>query len=205
MTVPFLQFNQPANLSEVLIAQLVVLRDVGVPELLGIDRHQYYADGARLITNQCHWSKDSLVDVGLGQVMFSDSRIPVEFLREKTGIHSRIALSAYYPRPKTLLPKGISIFQFQPGEKFAHRSVDGAMTGFSESEQGGTIADGLLTSLYWGNHFLNEMNMIFPNSLAGDGRVATLSLNHGQPVIDSFPTNCYEAGFGCFTREKVQL
>lgn len=184
--VPRLTFvpAQPANLAEVLEAQIRRLIECGVPGEVGVDEAKFKDDAMKLAGEFVYSTE--LAGIGLDRVCIVHYGVRERFLAEAGSITLWNDPDKFTLFDGVTTPDGLWVVQGQFGPKYKNRKPCDIRAEHDQLEQLGVPKEGLTAFLYWSKELLRESYMDFPGAVSGYGYVPSLSLFGGGPELDDY-------------------
>ena len=182
--VPTLMFvpAQPANLTEVLEAQIRRLIDVGVPKEVGVEEAKFLDDAIATAAEFVY--SVELAAIQLDRVCFVHYDVRDRFLMEAGEIGEWTNPDKFTLFEGVTGPNGLRIIQGQFGPKYKNRKSRDIRQNHDALEQLGIPKEGLMTFLYWGEDLLRESYMDFPGAVSERSYVPCLCLYDETPVLN---------------------
>lgn len=163
--VPILKFvpDKPANLSEVLEAQVRRLIEIGAQKEVGVEEGKFLDDATRVVSEFVYSAKLAK-RTQLDRVWLMHYGVRDQHLAEAGGVHLIIKPEKYTLFDGAVLPNGLRVVQEQLGPKYNHCSPRDIRLSHDALEQLGLPVEGLTAFLYWGKKLLQESKMQFPGA-----------------------------------------
>lgn len=199
ITVPELTFvpAQPANLDEVLEAQVERLIEIGVPKKVGVAEGKF-RDDAMTMAAGFVFSME-LAAIGLDRVWFVhyDVSVSDRFLTEVGEVTLWVDPDKFTLFEGVTVPEGLRIVQGQFGSKYKKRSPSNIRQNRYPLERLGIPREGLTAFLYWGmDLLLRESDMVFPGAVSGAGYVPYLGSHGWKPTLSDYYDDLARPSFG---------
>lgn len=194
--VPYLTFvpAQPANLTEVLEAQVGRMIEVGLPKEVGVEEAKFL-DDAMTMTGEFAFSVE-LAASRLDRVWLVHYGVRDRFLAEVGGVGVYADPDKFTLYEGVTVPEGLRVLQGQLGLKYKNRKPCDVREQHDPLEQLGVPKEGLTAFLYWGKDLLRESYMDFPGVVTGGGRVPALDLDDGGPELGACRDGGADPRFG---------
>lgn len=184
--VPRLMFVPalPANLKEMLEAQVRRLIEVGLPKEVGVDEAKFL-DDAMAMADEFAFSTD-LAAIQLDQVWMVHYGVRDRFLMLTGGVTEWTNPDKFTLYEGVAVPDGLRVEQGQLGLKYKNIAPRDVRQEHDPLEQLGVPKEGLTAFLYWGKDLLRESYMDFPGAVSECGFIPYLRLYDEKPVLSDY-------------------
>jgi len=172
---------QPANLPEVLEAQIRRLIEVGAPKEVDVNEEKFLDDAMELVGGFAFSLE--LAAIQLDRVWLMHYGVRNQFLMEAGGVAEWTNPDKFTLYKGVTVPEGMRIVQGQLGPKYKNHKPLDIRTSHDMLERLGVLREGLTAFLYWGKDLLRESYMDFPGAVSEYGDVPSLCLRVGTPVL----------------------